>query len=124
MTAPALFSGQSFVALGWALFQFLWQGALVAGLFAALQRLLRNRTPALRYALACGALATMIGLPIATAWSLSARGGRHSSPASPTSTPSAEALPLPASCGRDADVGPMISATLRNRRLRASGQGA
>jgi hypothetical protein len=81
MTAPALFSGQSFVALGWALFQFLWQGALVAGLFAALQRLLRNRTPALRYALACGALATMIGLPIATAWSLSARGGRHSSPA-------------------------------------------
>jgi hypothetical protein len=37
MTAPALFSGQSFVALGWALFQFLWQGALVAGLFGALQ---------------------------------------------------------------------------------------
>ena len=58
MTAPALFSGQSFVALGWALFHFLWQGTLVAGPLGALQWLLRNRTPALRYALACGALAT------------------------------------------------------------------
>jgi beta-lactamase regulating signal transducer with metallopeptidase domain len=115
MNAPALFSGQFFSPLGWALFHFLWQGALVAALFGALQWLLRNRTPALRYALACGALATMLGLPIATAWSLSARGARHSSPASATPTLPAGALALPASSGTDADGGRMIPATLRNR---------
>jgi bla regulator protein blaR1 len=72
MTAAALFSGQFFAVLGWALFHFLWQGALVAALLAGIVRLLRGRSPALRYALSCGALATMLALPIATAWSLAA----------------------------------------------------
>jgi beta-lactamase regulating signal transducer with metallopeptidase domain len=72
MTAPALFSGHFFSALGWALFHFLWQGALVAGIVLGLGSLLANRPPAVRYALACAALATMLALPIATAWSLAA----------------------------------------------------
>jgi beta-lactamase regulating signal transducer with metallopeptidase domain len=113
MTAPALFSGQFFSALGWALFHFLWQGALVALLLGALGWLLRNRTPALRYALACGALATMLGLPVATAWSLAAPDARHSAPASPTSTASVGTLSLRASSRTEA--GAMIPATLSNR---------
>jgi beta-lactamase regulating signal transducer with metallopeptidase domain len=72
MTAPALFSGHFFSALGWALFHFLWQGALVAGIVLGLGSLLANRPPAVRYALACAGLATMLALPIATAWSLAA----------------------------------------------------
>jgi beta-lactamase regulating signal transducer with metallopeptidase domain len=73
MSTAALFSGQFYSALGWALFHFLWQGALVAVVSGALAWLLRERRPALRYALSCGALATMLALPIATAWSLSRR---------------------------------------------------
>ena len=60
MTAPALFSGHFFSALGWAL--------------AGLDLSLAKRPPAIRYALACAALATMLALPIATAWSLAAAG--------------------------------------------------
>ena len=73
MSTAALFSGQFYSALGWALFHFLWQGALVAVVSGALAWLLRERSPALRYALSCGALATMLALPVATAWSLSRR---------------------------------------------------
>jgi bla regulator protein blaR1 len=82
MTAAALFSGQFFAVLGWALFHFLWQGALVAALLAGIVRLLRGRSPALRYALSCGALAVMLALPVATAWSLAGRTAEgRSSPA-------------------------------------------
>ncbi|HEV8610330.1 MAG TPA: M56 family metallopeptidase [Thermoanaerobaculia bacterium] len=76
MNAPTIFSGPSFSILGWALFHFLWQGALVALVVAALAWLLRKRSPSLRYALACAALATMVALPVATAWSLAARASR------------------------------------------------
>src|SRR5437870_1283565 len=58
MTAPALFSGHFFSALGWALFHFLWQGTLVAGVLASLGLGLAKRPP-VRYALACAALAAM-----------------------------------------------------------------
>ena len=93
MTPSALFSGQFFSALGWALFHFLWQGALVAGLYAAAAWLLRKRSPALRYALACGALATMVALPLATAWSLAGRTrDRAASDAQAAATPAPAAL--------------------------------
>jgi hypothetical protein len=55
MTAPALFSGHFFSALGWALFHFLWQGALVAGIVLGLDYLLAKRPPAVRCAFACAA---------------------------------------------------------------------
>jgi bla regulator protein blaR1 len=115
MTAPALFSGQFFSALGWALFHFLWQGALIALLLGALVGLLRKRTPALRYALACGALATMLGLPVATAWSLAARGARHTVPASSMSGNAVGVLSLPASYLAKTGAAPMIPASLSNR---------
>ena len=73
MNGPDLFSTRPFSVLGWALFHFLWQGALVALVVAPLVWLLRKRSPALRYTLACAALATMVALPVATAWSLAGR---------------------------------------------------
>ena len=74
MTAAPLFSGGFFGALGWALFHFLWQGALVAAALAAVRLVLARKTPALRYAVSCGALALMLVLPVATAWTLARRG--------------------------------------------------
>ena len=78
MTASAWFSGSFFTGLGWALFHFLWQGTLVAAVLAALGVVLARCRPAVRYAVACGALATMLALPVATAWSIAVRGARHS----------------------------------------------
>lgn len=74
MIAAPLFPGEFFGALGWALFHFLWQGALVAALLAAFRPALARRSPTLRYAVACGALALMLVLPVATAWSLAGQG--------------------------------------------------
>ncbi len=56
-------------ALGWTLIHFLWQGVLVAVLFASTKVLLRGAGPGVRYAMACGALALMVVLPV-TSFSL------------------------------------------------------
>lgn len=74
MIAAPLFTGEFFGALGWALFHFLWQGALVALLLATFHLALARRSAALRYAVACGALGLMLVLPVATALSLVRRG--------------------------------------------------
>jgi beta-lactamase regulating signal transducer with metallopeptidase domain len=52
--------------LGWTLAAFLWQGTLVAGLFACVNALLARRGPSVRYAAACLALLVMLACPIAT----------------------------------------------------------
>jgi len=54
-------------ALGWALVHFIWQGALVALLYAGLATLLRRRAASLRYGVACAAMLLMLMLPVATA---------------------------------------------------------
>ncbi|MBC7933683.1 MAG: hypothetical protein H7Z38_24240, partial [Rubrivivax sp.] len=54
-------------AVGWALVHFVWQGALVAVLFACFSALTRNATANVRYMGACVALALMLALPVATA---------------------------------------------------------
>ena len=55
-------------ALGWALVHFVWQGALVAGLYACVDALTASRASAdARYALALSALALMLLLPPLTA---------------------------------------------------------
>ena len=77
MTAAPLFTGQFFGALGWALFHFLWQGALVAVALTALRLVLANRPPATRYAAACAALALMLALPVATALSIARDDAPH-----------------------------------------------
>ena len=53
-------------AVGWALLHTLWQGALVALLFAGGLVLARRRSPQLRYLLGCGALALLVALPLGT----------------------------------------------------------
>jgi len=89
-----LFSGTFFSALGWALFHFLWQGALVAFALATLRVALARRPPAIRYVVACGALALLFVLPVATAWSIAARGTAPISFAASGSESAAAAAPL------------------------------
>ena len=55
-----------FQALGWALVHFIWQGALVAILYAGLAALLRRRAANVRYSVACAAMLLMLALPVAT----------------------------------------------------------
>jgi len=52
---------------GWTLVHFVWQGALVAAITAAVLRLMRPMAPQARYALACAALAAMVAAPVVTA---------------------------------------------------------
>jgi uncharacterized protein (TIGR03435 family) len=49
--------------LGWTLIHFLWQGALIAAIYAFARR---SRMPQFRYLLACAALAAMSAAPIVT----------------------------------------------------------
>jgi beta-lactamase regulating signal transducer with metallopeptidase domain/peptidoglycan/xylan/chitin deacetylase (PgdA/CDA1 family) len=62
----ALFSQASFQALGWTLIHFIWQGALVAVLFAGLRLMLRGSQANARYALSCAAILLLLALPLAT----------------------------------------------------------
>jgi beta-lactamase regulating signal transducer with metallopeptidase domain/peptidoglycan/xylan/chitin deacetylase (PgdA/CDA1 family) len=54
-------------ALGWALVHFVWQGALVAALYACADALTARASSGVRYALALSALALMLVLPFFTA---------------------------------------------------------
>jgi beta-lactamase regulating signal transducer with metallopeptidase domain len=62
--------------LGWTLLHFLWQGVLIAKLFAAARALrgasLSSRT---RYGMACASLAAMALAPLVTYWSIGAGNG-------------------------------------------------
>jgi beta-lactamase regulating signal transducer with metallopeptidase domain len=70
------------LALGWALLHFIWQGLVVLLLLLAALRLLRDRSAQARYGIACGALATMMALPLVTLTYLSrATRVQRSSPA-------------------------------------------
>jgi len=53
--------------IAWALFESLWQGAVICGVTAAILLLLRRHSPEARYVLACAGLATMLVLPVLTA---------------------------------------------------------
>jgi bla regulator protein blaR1 len=61
------FLGRSNVqALGWTLVHFLWQGTLAALLLGGLNRLLRRRSPNVRYVAAGLILSVMLALPVVT----------------------------------------------------------
>ncbi len=115
MTAAAWFSGDFFTGLGWALFHFLWQGTLVAAVLAALGVALARRTPAVRYAVACGALVTMLALPAATAWSIAVRGARASGGAAARSAVLYGGTPIPAISVPDGVADGFLPETLRSR---------
>lgn len=65
-----LFSQASFQALGWTLIHFIWQGALVAALFAGVRLMLRGSGANTRYALSCAAMLLLLILPLATFFSI------------------------------------------------------
>ena len=52
--------------LGWTLLHFLWQGAVIAALFAVAQTGLRRRSSHARYWTGCLALALMLAAPVIT----------------------------------------------------------
>jgi len=51
---------------GWTLLHFLWEGAILAALNAAVRRAARGSSPNTRYLLACGTLAAMAAAPVVT----------------------------------------------------------
>src|SRR5580700_1614822 len=70
MNAIQMLSSQPWVErLGWTLVHFLWQGLLIAALYAAARRSMARTGPNLRYLLACAALAVMMAAPLVT-WGL------------------------------------------------------
>ncbi len=84
----SLFSQGTVERLGWMLVHFLWQATAVALLLAMLLRLLRRAGANVRYAVACGALALMVALPLVTMQLVEVSG-----PAAEAGPP--PALPLP-----------------------------
>ncbi|HUD99000.1 MAG TPA: M56 and DUF3738 domain-containing protein [Bryobacteraceae bacterium] len=71
LTMIQVLAAQPWVArLGWTLVHFLWQGLLIAALYAAARRAIAGRVnPNTRYVLACAALGAMLAAPLAT-WGL------------------------------------------------------
>src|SRR5688500_271377 len=67
MNAMQLLTGSFAQAIGWALLHLLWQATIVAGILAAVLALLPRRSATARYAAACGALALVFFMFIATA---------------------------------------------------------
>lgn len=115
MIPSAWFSGSFFTGIGWALIHFLWQGTLVAVVLAVLSVVLARRTPAVRYAVACGALATMLALPAATAWSIAVRGARRAADVPGRSAKAAAGIPVPAIPLSSGVADSLLTETLRGR---------
>ncbi len=67
MNAIQLLTGSIAQAIGWALLHLLWQATIVAGILAAVLALLPRRNATARYAAACGALALVFAMFVATA---------------------------------------------------------
>lgn len=67
MNAIELLTGPIAQAIGWALLHLIWQGAIVAGILAAVLTLMGRQTANARYVVACGALALVFSMFVATA---------------------------------------------------------
>src|SRR5919204_4692077 len=85
MTASELLYQPAAQAIGWALLQFVWQGALVGVLTAGALAALRRSAADVRYVVATIGLALMVTMPIVTAvqtWRSSATPVRLGAPSS------------------------------------------
>src|SRR5438270_10561886 len=60
------------------LFEFVWQGTLIAALWAAARAMLTRSRPSARYALGCAALLAMAAFPCWTFWQTSGESSRPS----------------------------------------------
>ena len=69
MTMIELFMRQPMAqAIGWALLQFVWQGAVLGMLTAVVLAFLRRSASDIRYVVSTIGLALMLTMPIVTAW--------------------------------------------------------
>jgi len=68
-------------AIGWALVHLIWQGAVVAGLLAAVLALLQRQSAHVRYVVACAAMLVLLALAAATAYRAYDGGGETIVPA-------------------------------------------
>src|SRR5687767_12761158 len=75
-TVETLLAHPVFQTLGWTLLHFVWQGALVALLYAGVSLTLRRSTANARYTFACLSLLLMLALPVATFFHLDAAARR------------------------------------------------
>ena len=66
----ALLDKPIFQALGWTLIHFIWQGALIAILYACVSMLLRRFSANVRYAAACAAMLLMLIAPAITMFTM------------------------------------------------------
>jgi beta-lactamase regulating signal transducer with metallopeptidase domain len=87
---PALLDNPTFQPLGWALIHFVWQGALIAVLYAIASVLLRRCSANIRYAAACGA---MLLMPIAAAITMFVIGAQETTQNDQAIEPSQAAWP-------------------------------
>src|SRR5215467_3761617 len=99
--------------LGMTLLHFLWQGLLIAILYAAARRIVARSSPQTRYLFACGALAAMMAAPLVT-WELmrppdpspEAMYRIRTTPAAASTTGSVTATALPGSVSATVSVVP------------------
>ena len=82
-------------SLGWALLQFVWQGAAVGLLTAAVLGLLSRHTAAVRYLIASAGLVVMFLLPVATTFDHLRRASNDSVAAAATEHPASSMAPSP-----------------------------
>lgn len=90
-------------ALGWSMVLFLWQGAIIGLLAAAVLFGLRHRTASARYIVACGALAACLVAFMATFLVLAPYGGIPTSAGVPFLLPGSSAFAT-ASDGNVAEI--------------------
>src|SRR5688572_27343062 len=94
-------------ALGWALLQFLWQGALIGVLTAGLLALLRRSAADVRYVVSTVALALMLTMPVVTAIQTFGALGRGLKTPAPQET---RGLQTPSPVGRGLQTPPQAEA--------------
>jgi beta-lactamase regulating signal transducer with metallopeptidase domain/peptidoglycan/xylan/chitin deacetylase (PgdA/CDA1 family) len=92
--AHALLAHPVLQTLGWTLLHFVWQGALVASLYAGVALSLRRATANSRYTVACVCMLLMLALPVATFFKLNSNANaapfdRRAQEDAPAETPAA-----------------------------------
>jgi beta-lactamase regulating signal transducer with metallopeptidase domain len=98
-------------AIGWALLQFVWQGALIAAVAAVVLFLLRRSAADVRYVVATIAMSLMLTVPIVTAVQGLAAARRAAAPA----VPSAASTPVDVPSSIGTSFAPKVPATFSEK---------
>lgn len=95
--------------LGWSLWHFLWEGALIAVIIAMLMAAMRRSTPQRKYLVLCGGLFLMSACPLITFSWLSRSIERPVTPATVASAPPVPSHPVPSQTADGPRIGPMVT---------------